>query len=99
MKKFLYSLALLFMISPFGSVKAACVGPDCCTITAGVVAGLTGIVAILKGLVEGTWKWFKGLFSFLTSLLPIGTDTVLTILQGLVDGTWKWFKGLFNILC
>ena len=25
------------MISPFGSVKAACVGPDCCTITAGVV--------------------------------------------------------------
>ena len=37
MKKLLYSLALFIMISPFGSVKAACVGADCCTITAGVI--------------------------------------------------------------
>jgi hypothetical protein len=37
MKRVFYSLAILFMILPFGSVNAACSGSDCCTITSGVI--------------------------------------------------------------
>ena len=37
MKRIFYSLAILIMILPFGSVKAACSGSDCCTISSGVV--------------------------------------------------------------
>ena len=37
MKRVFYSLAILIMILPFGSVKAACSGSDCCTISSGVV--------------------------------------------------------------
>ena len=38
MKRVFYSLAILIMILPFGSVKAACSGSDCCTISSGVVS-------------------------------------------------------------
>jgi hypothetical protein len=37
MKRILYTLTLLVVLVPFDSVKAACSGADCCTITAGVV--------------------------------------------------------------
>ncbi len=37
MKRIFYSLALLIMFLPSGSIMAACVGSDCCTISSGVV--------------------------------------------------------------
>lgn len=56
---------------------------------------LNRVSNLLKGLVEGTWKWFKGLFQFTPSFLPEGTDRVVDIIKGLADGLWSWFKGLF----
>jgi len=38
MKRILSTLTLLFVFLPFDGVRAACVGSDCCTITAGVVS-------------------------------------------------------------
>ena len=37
MRRIIYTLALLVVITPFETAKAACSGSDCCTITSGVV--------------------------------------------------------------
>ena len=37
MKRILYTLTMLVVLLPFDSVKAACSGSDCCTISSGVV--------------------------------------------------------------
>ena len=78
MKKLLYSLALLIMISPFASVKAACVGADCCTISSGVVTAPDDSACAIQPSTYGITLYDKYLCTGPITAPTLSTNAVLT---------------------